>query len=844
MMMGNFFPSLGFKVMEAQGVRLPSEGRCSSRLVDKPSFPSQNRGFVMKALKFTGKSGLAVLLGFAGFFMFVAPQARADEEKDPPTRVARISYVDGSVSLQPGGQGDWGNAAKNRPVTIGDKIWVDKDSRAELQTGSAAFHLGGMTAFSFLNLDEGITQVRIPEGAANFRVRELRQGDVYEIDTPNLAFTVRQAGAFRVDVSEAGDSSRITVIRGEGEVTADGKTYEVHAGEQAEFNGVENPTYRIAGAPGPDGLDRWAEERDLKEDRSVSGNYVSRDMPGYDDLDNNGTWRQEPDYGNVWYPNDVGPDWAPYSDGYWGWVNPWGWTWIGYEPWGFAPYHYGRWAFIGGAWGWCPGPFFGPPIYGPAFVGFFGGGWGFGLGFGVGWFPLGWGEPFFPWFNCSPRFINVINVHNTFIRNVNVLNNRNFNFVNAHNVRAVTTASRSAFVNGERINRGSQHITQAALNGAHVNNSVGLRPTQRSAFGSANFNSHAARPSAAVQNRSVMARTTPAAAASHSPVRAASNNGLNAGRPGNPRVNGAASGNAREGNSPVGGSARANGRVENRPSNAPANSGMTGRQRELSQNRPPSAMPNSGRSMKGPAGNTSATRPENNSRAWEAQGNTTDRGRAPQGFGNSNHPANVPAQNSPRTMNDRPQSFGNSNHPANGPTLSARRTSSDRPPWASGGNNSASRPSTNSGRSYEPPQRNSNSNRPSYSGGGRSYEPPQRNNNSPSPGNRGYAPQPSYSPPRSNSSPRTYSPPSRSYPAPSHSYSAPSRSYSAPSRSYSAPSRSYGGGGYRGGGGYSGGGGSHGGGSSGGGHSSGGGGGSHGGGGGHSSGGGGGHPHR
>ena len=126
---------------------------------------------------FTGKSRLGLLLGLAGVLILVASQARADEEKDPPTRVARISHVDGSVSLQPGGQGDWGSAAKNRPVTIGDKIWVDKDSRAELQAGTAAIHLGSMTALSFLNLDQGITQMRLAEGSINFRVSELREGD-------------------------------------------------------------------------------------------------------------------------------------------------------------------------------------------------------------------------------------------------------------------------------------------------------------------------------------------------------------------------------------------------------------------------------------------------------------------------------------------------------------------------------------------------------------------------------------------------------------------------------------------------------------------------------------------
>ena len=725
----------------------------------------------MKTITWSSRSKLGLLLCSAGLLLLVAPQARADEDKDPPTRVARISIVEGSVSLQPGGEGDWGDAARNRPMTIGDKLWVDKDARAELQAGEATFHLGSMTAFSFLNLDEGITQVRVPEGAVNFRVRELRQGDVYEVDTPNVVFNVKEAGAFRIDVNEAGDSSRITVIRGVGEISAEGKTYEVHAGEQADFDGLENPTYKIVRWSGPDGLDQWAQERDLKEDRSASGNYVSRDMPGYDDLDDHGTWRDEPEYGHVWFPSDVPPDWAPYSAGYWNWVSPWGWTWVGYEPWGFAPYHYGRWAFVGGAWGWCPGPFFGPPCYGPAFVGFLGGGWGFGFGFGVGWFPLGWGEPFFPWFHCSRGFVSVINVHNTFIHNVNILNGnvRNVNFVNAHNLRAVTTTSRSTFMNGGRINRGAQRLTQASLNGARATNSVGIRPTQHSTLGAANFNSRVARPPVGVQSRAVMARTAPSARAASSPVRTMNGRELGAGRFGNPQATSSARGNAG---------------LESRAANAQANARTTARQREITQNRPPSA------------------RAGSNTRTWEAQGNTTDRGRAPQGFG-SNRSNNAPAQSA--------------------------RTYNDRPPWAG---NEGPRSSNASSRSS-----NYNGNRPNTSNSGRSYEP---SNSRPSSGNRGYSQQPSYSP-------RTYSSPGRSYPAPSRSYSPPSRGYSyGGGGSYGGGNGGGGNGAYRGssggGGGarsYGGGGGSHGGGGGGGSsHGGGGGGGSHGG------GGGGGRPHR
>ena len=647
------------------------------------NFQPEDRGFVMKTTTFTGKGSLSLLLCAAGLLGFVAPQARADEEKDPPTRVARISLVDGSVSLQPGGQGDWGAAARNRPMTIGDKLWVDKDSRAELQAGAVSIHLGSMTALSFLNLDEGITQMRLAEGSVNFRVRELRQGDTVELDAPNLAFVVKEAGAFRIDVSEDGNSTRVTVIRGEGEVTADGKTYPIHNEERGEFTGTENIQSHFDRSPGPDGLDRWAADRDLKEDNSVSGKYVSKDMDGYGDLDDNGTWSEEPEYGHVWYPNEVDPGWAPYSNGYWNWVGPWGWTWVDYSPWGFAPYHYGRWAFIGSRWGWCPGPFYGPAIYGPAFVGFFGGG----FGFGVGWFPLGFGEPFFPWYHCRGGYIRNINIHNTFIRNTNVFNRgaRNFNYVNAHNVRAVTVANRNAFTSGQAINRGATHLTEASLRDAHVSNSVGLKPTQHSALGSVNMRANAARPPASVQSRGVVARTAPAQGASQSRVRTFNSAGLSPGRTGN------ASGNA----------------SMNQRSNTP----------NSSFHNSPAATG---------AGNAASPRGGNNSRTWDAQGNSTDRGRAPAGFGSSNRPANEPAQSA--------------------------RVDSNRPPWARGnaqsgsGNGQTSRPSTpnyNSGRSYGPPQRSYGS-APNYGGG---------------------------------SQPRTYSAPSRSYPAPSRSYSPPSRSY-------------------------------------------------------------------
>ena len=784
------------------------------------------------------KFGIKTRLGLAlaGLLVSVvaAPlRARADEG-DPPSLAARISYVEGNVSLQPNGEGDWGAAAKNRPTTVGDKIWADKDSRAELQAGQASIHMGSMTALSFLNLDQNVMQVRIAEGTINFRVRELRDGDLYEIDTPNQAFTVKQAGAFRVEVSEDGEGTRVTAIRGEGEITAGGKTYEVRAGEMVELTGTDNPEVQTGQAAPPDGLDRWSAERDLREDNSVSAKYVSRDVPGYDDLDDNGTWSEEPEYGHVWYPNSVAVDWAPYSYGYWNWVGPWGWTWIGYEPWGYAPFHYGRWSYIHNRWGWCPGPYYGRSIYGPAFVGFFGGNHfsvGFGFGGGVGWFPLGFGEPFHPWFHCGRGFVERINVRNTFIRNTTIIHNTNFNYVNARNTRAVTVASRSNFVNGARINRTSVRVTEASLRGARVNNNIGISPTRQSHFGEVNARGRVATPSTAIQNRTVMARTAPRAVGVGSQVRTMNTANLSPGRTGSFQGDSARNNNATRNN--VVGRAQVNAGRPGFGANAnSSNSAMSTRQNELSRNRPPSA--NRGFSsdnraamgrntVNGPAANGSngnrpnVNRPDvnrsdnrsNNGRTWEAQGTATDRGRGPQGFGsvqNDNRPSNVP-----------------NNMPAqNGGSQGARNNRADRPAWAGSGANGAvnngesrsmnspaynnnrptnsnNRPANSNNRSYEPPSR-------SYSnqGNGRSYEAPSRSYSAPRssyPSSRPSYSVPdsrSYSPPSRNSAPsRSYSAPSHSYSAPSRSYSAPSRSYSAPSRNYSAPSHSSGGGGSR-----------------------------------------------
>src|SRR6202522_4008471 len=102
------------------------------------------------------KFSLLVALALAvGIFFGTSRTAWAQD--DPPPRVARLNFIQGSVSYQPGSDDDnedWVAAGPNRPLTTGDNLWSDENSRGEVHIGSTSIRLGGQTGLSILNLDE------------------------------------------------------------------------------------------------------------------------------------------------------------------------------------------------------------------------------------------------------------------------------------------------------------------------------------------------------------------------------------------------------------------------------------------------------------------------------------------------------------------------------------------------------------------------------------------------------------------------------------------------------------------------------------------------------------------
>ncbi|HKT07765.1 MAG TPA: DUF6600 domain-containing protein [Gemmatimonadaceae bacterium] len=448
---------------------------------------------------------------------------------DPPARVARVSYIEGSVSLRPSTADDWVQASVNYPMTSGDNIWTDQSSRAELHVGSTAMQLGPQTALGWTNLDDTHFQARLDQGEVEIRIRELYANDAVELDTPNGVVTFSQPGQYRVDVSADGQTSVVTVRGGLANVATSSQSFTVQAGQSASITGTNNATYDLASAPAYDDLDTWSQARDAREDASVSRQYVSTEMTGYEDLDSYGTWRSTPLYGEVWVPAHVRADWAPYRYGHWAYVQPWGWTWIDDAPWGFAPFHYGRWAYYGDSWVWVPGAIVARPVYAPALVAFVGGprfsvSLRFGGDGGVAWFPLAPGEVYVPSYRVSDGYVRNVNITNVHITNINV---RNINVTNIHYVNervngGITAVPRRVFEGAQPIARVATVVSpRDALTGTVVGHTALVAPTPASRLGRAPGDARlTVRPPAAAFTRPVAMRTADQHVVTRAPVTA------------------------------------------------------------------------------------------------------------------------------------------------------------------------------------------------------------------------------------------------------------------------------------------------------------------------------------
>ena len=350
----------------------------------------------------------------AAVLALMACSAVVQAQSEAPARVGRVSLVQGPVTISTEDSERAEAAMVNWPVTSDNRITTERNGRTEIRIGSTAVRLDGNSSLEVLELDDDRLQLMLHYGSANIRVRNAEVLDGFSIDTPQGRVRMREAGRIRVDAGANG--SLVDVFDGVALVEADGSTFSLRAGRRVEMREGDLLTALAV----PTSFDDWARLRDQQDDRVVSDRYVTTEMTGYEELDRHGSWSDNTEYGPVWLPRHVSSGWAPYRDGRWTWVSPWGWTWIDNAPWGYAPSHYGRWVMINQRWGWAPGRHITRPVWAPALVGWVGGsGWSLAFNSGSlhrsapaqGWYPLGFGDNYVPGYRMKQDHLRYINRH-------------------------------------------------------------------------------------------------------------------------------------------------------------------------------------------------------------------------------------------------------------------------------------------------------------------------------------------------------------------------------------------------------------------------------------------------
>ena len=412
---------------------------------------------------------------------------------DPPGRVGRLSFMEGTVSFHAAGQEQWSAAVLNYPVTTGAAFWTEPAARAEIQVGAAELRLDQSSELDIVQLDDAKTVLHVGQGVVNIHLHSVPAGGLH-IVTPHSEADLLAAGSYRIDAGRPDGEAlpehvQIVVLEGKARIDEPRASLEIRPGESAVIGGDPVSFTLVEAAATP--FDDWALTRERRETVSVSARYVAPGVTGYEDLDRNGQWSGS-QADAVWYPRSVPAGWAPYRNGHWAFVAPWGWTWIDDAPWGFAPFHYGRWVNDNRGWGWHPGERTAAPVYAPALVAFVGGaGWGVSLAAGnapaVGWIPLGRAEVFHPYYEASQgyaRNVNRGNVSNTVVNQISVTNITNTT-VNTYANRAAATVVPSAdFARAAPVQRAVLALPAAQLNNAAVTGRIDhVQPTAAARVG-------------------------------------------------------------------------------------------------------------------------------------------------------------------------------------------------------------------------------------------------------------------------------------------------------------------------------------------------------------------------
>jgi FecR protein len=338
----------------------------------------ENRAWLHKPSAWTLALAMFCLL-FAGW----TPKARAD---DAPPRAARLSFLQGTVTVNRVDNTGSDPGQINMPLTQGARVATGQDGQAEIEfedgslvrlTPNSSLDLTALTSDANGNVQTSLT---LGFGLA---YAELRAAEKLTYSLSAGAVQVSPVENTTVRIAMDQPPAVISVLDGTAQVnggsSAGGEGYRtnVNAGETLTGDASDPGRYSLTQQVADNSWDKWNTDRDAAaatetaSQTDVRDQYAGEAGYGWSDLDANGSWYNVPSQGEVWQPNvAMDASFDPYGYGSWVWYPGSGYVWASGYSWGWTPYRCGNWSYWDDfGWGWQPGIGCG---------GF--GGWGFGGG--------------------------------------------------------------------------------------------------------------------------------------------------------------------------------------------------------------------------------------------------------------------------------------------------------------------------------------------------------------------------------------------------------------------------------------------------------------------------------
>ncbi len=278
-------------------------------------------------------------------------------------RAARLTYLAGTVTVDPGDKTGAQPAQLNLPLLAGVRLATGEDGQAEVEfedgslvrlTPNSALSLDTLSVDAGAGSAPGVftTALKLLRGLAYVELRATAQY-VYIVDAGGDVLSPVENTTVRIDFDEP--PAVFAVLDGAARVGhGGGFSREVRAGESLRGDPADPAGYSLTAQIAEDSWDQWNEDRDQAAMAEAASRTAARDNFagaqgfGWADLDANGSWYDVPGEGPIWQPEVASTEagFDPYANG--AWVSGYGWGW--------TPYRCGSWSYWNGfGWGWSPG---------------------------------------------------------------------------------------------------------------------------------------------------------------------------------------------------------------------------------------------------------------------------------------------------------------------------------------------------------------------------------------------------------------------------------------------------------------------------------------------------------